>query len=55
MQNPVSVAYPIGIGLALIASVTGGVLFLDEVMSISKGLGVFSILVGLFLVRRQPG
>jgi multidrug transporter EmrE-like cation transporter len=53
VRNPLSVAYPIGVGLAMIASVSGGILFLDEVMSIPKSLGVLSILVGLYMVSRQ--
>jgi multidrug transporter EmrE-like cation transporter len=52
-RNPLSVAYPISIGLAMITSVTGGILFLDEILSIPKCLGILSILIGLFMVSRQ--
>lgn len=53
VRNPLSVAYPISIGLAMITSVAGGVLFLDEIMSLPKSLGILFIIVGLFMVNRR--
>ena len=51
-RNPLSIAYPISIGLAMITSVSGGIIFLDEILSVSKALGILSILIGLFMVTR---
>jgi multidrug transporter EmrE-like cation transporter len=52
-RNPLSVAYPMGIGFSMIAAVGGGALFLDETITISKALGILFILAALFIIGRS--
>jgi len=49
-RNPLSVAYPIGTGVAIIGSVIGGILFLEESIDMSKGLGILLVLLGVFVI-----
>jgi drug/metabolite transporter (DMT)-like permease len=54
-RNPFSIAYPIGISLAMLMTVCLGVLALDEAFLPIHILGVECILAGVYLVGRPSG
>ena len=54
-RSPFSVAYPIGISLSMLVSITAGVIILDELFLPIQALGVFCIFLGIILVGKTRG
>ena len=52
-RNQLTVAYPLAIGLTLIASALGAAFFLQEHVSWMRALGIFAILAGAGLIVRS--
>jgi multidrug transporter EmrE-like cation transporter len=52
-RNPLSTAYPIGIGLSLASSTTIAILLLGEPLGPAKFFGVFFILMGAIFIGRH--
>ncbi len=47
-----SIAYPAVTGLAMLGIALGGMLFLDEAMSLSKGIAMALIVAGVVLLKQ---
>lgn len=51
-RNPLSTAYPIGIGLSLAAAVFAAVIFLGESLTLAKVVGTAMIILGAAAISR---
>jgi len=49
----ISVAYPAITGIALLGVVLSGTLFFDEAISLSRALGIISVVVGVLLLKES--
>lgn len=52
-RTPMSVGYPVGIGLSLVSSTFGGMLVLNEPVGLLKLAGLGAILVGAVVIGRS--
>ncbi|MFD2263266.1 hypothetical protein ACFSM5_10235 [Lacibacterium aquatile] len=52
-RNPLSIGYPVGIGLSLVSSTLGGMLVLGEPVGLLKFAGLGCIIVGAVILGRS--
>lgn len=50
VRNPLGIAYPIGTGVVIVASVVAGQVFLTEIITIEQWIGVMTIMLGIILL-----
>jgi len=50
VRNPLGIAYPIGTGVVMVASVVAGQVFLAEMIRIEQWIGVMTIMLGIILL-----
>lgn len=52
-RNPLSIGYPVGIGLSLVSSTLGGMLVLGEPVGLLKFAGLGCIIIGAIAIGRS--